>query len=308
MENAARGGPGGELLTGAVAPLLDDMMGPSQRVYDAKVFLEPVTNWLRESTMSTEDQYLMGELGGEVNFACEPSQCFSVVCVAERISISIASCLYGASCREIPWESLRNTPWENLIRNPWPVFELVAKWGRAHRESAEKQASVTELCTEKSSSSLLNFDGKYFDDQISRLESSPSLRRKGSQLLAATLLEEANLVEWSYLQDFCGRLLWSTLIITLALARDGAALSVGYALRNLWLYVIHTSLETTFMDQEAPAGTDGLQPELPYMELLATGPWNVLQFLPVLVAEERVSTIGFEVIDSAEAWRKRPAC
>ena len=54
-----------------------------------------------------------------------------------------------------------------------------------------------------------------------------------------------------------------------------------------------------------PRGTDGLQPELPYMELLATGPWNVLPFaghLDFSVSHRRFRAEG----GGGSSFHKRP--
>lgn len=235
----------------------------------------------------------MEELRGGVDFGCEPDDCNSVLCVAERFSITVASCLYAPGCRDIPWSAL-SMPWENLLRTSWPLFDLVANWSRIHRETTKVRADMRQLCGEKSLHYLHKFDGELLDWQISRLHSTPKVLKQAAQLLAAGLLDEVHLQDWPRMTDPCGRLLWSTLIVTLALVRDGAAISTGYGLRVLWLHVMHHS----FLELEG--NNVGLDPERASMELLATGPWNVLQFLPVLVSKERAKTIGFQVLDSSD--------
>ena len=152
------------------------------------------------------------------------------------------SCLYAPGCRDIPWSAL-SMPWENLLRTSWPLFDLVANWSRIHRETTKVRADMRQLCGEKSLHYLHKFDGELLDWQISRLHSTPKVLKQAAQLLAAGLLDEVHLQDWPRMTDPCGRLLWSTLIVTLALVRDGAAISTGYGLRVLWLHVMHSFLE-----------------------------------------------------------------
>ncbi|CAJ1409998.1 unnamed protein product, partial [Effrenium voratum] len=153
-------------------------------------------------------------------------------------------------------------------RSPWPFFELVALWATRRLETAPDVAELrSQAECDVGALEIL----EALPLSVHALQDHGPVTQSAARYLASFLLERVHFHHWPFLQDFCGRLLWSLLLAVLTLTHDDPLISPGYALRMQQISVsdLYQKHATTFMD------------------ILAGSPWKILQLLPTLAQRER---------------------